>query len=115
MVAVDSCGDSSGIHARRHELENGHLRSRDVRDRRAWQCARRTCAVASWQATRCGRGQDGYKVLYATGGLQTHIGSQLQVRYTALDVLVDGVVQVTVKNLLGEGQGTLEPTRHGEL
>ena len=52
MVAVNSCRDSSSIHSGRHELKDGHLRSRDVRNRRAEQCVRLTCAVASWQATR---------------------------------------------------------------
>ena len=39
----------------------------------------------------------------------TDVRTELEVVCATLDVLVVGVVEVTVDNLFGEGEGTLEP------
>ena len=44
----------------------------------------------------------------------THVGTELEVARSALDVLVVWVVGVTVHNLLGEGEWPLEPFAGGE-
>jgi hypothetical protein len=38
----------------------------------------------------------------------THVGAKLEVRDTTLDLLLVGVVEVTVDDLLGEGEGAVE-------
>lgn len=62
MVAVDGGGDSGSGHARRHELEQGHLRSRIL--------------------------------------ARNAVGAQLEVAHTTSDVLVCGIVEMSVKDLL---------------
>ena len=42
----------------------------------------------------------------------THVWPEFEVRDTALDVLLLGVVEVTVDDLLGEGKRAVKPTEN---
>ena len=44
-------------------------------------------------------------------GAYTHVRAELEVALAALDVLVVGIIEVTVDYLFRERQGTLEPAR----
>ena len=47
--------------------------------------------------------------LYSTQGARTYVWAELEVADTAGDVLVMRVVKMAVEDLLGEGQGALQP------
>jgi len=68
-----------------------------------------TCAVASWQATRWNVKKsdvsgDGN---WIRGGMGTHVWAQLEVADTTSDVLVLGVIQMTIEDLFGQGKRAL--------
>lgn len=71
--------------------------------------ARLTCAVASWQATRWNVEKDDVSedsnwTRRETGA---HVWAQFEVADATSDILVVGIVQMSVEDLLGQGKGTL--------
>lgn len=65
-----------------------------------------TCAVASWQATRCKR--EVVRRIYEAKHTSTHVGTELEVAGAANNLLVDGIVKMAVENFLGEGERTVK-------
>jgi len=68
-----------------------------------------TCAVASWQATRWNvkRRYVSGERNWIRGETEAHVWAQLEVADTTSDVLVVGVIQMTIENLFGQGKRAL--------
>jgi len=66
-----------------------------------------TCAVASWQATRWNVKDDisGYRN-WIREQTEAYVWAQLEIADTAGDVLIMGIIQMTVENLFGQGKRT---------
>ena len=109
VVTVNGGRDGGPIHSGRHELQDSHLDEQRVNNatRTLWSCVRPTCAVASWQATRWNLQKgDVSGVGNRIRKTEAHVWAQLEIANTTSNVLIVGVVQMTVEDLLGQGEGT---------
>jgi hypothetical protein len=84
---MDGGGNSGGVHTSWHELKEGHLSG---------------CILAGYPLERTTQ-QTELRV-----GRKTRVRSKLQIASSSNNVLAVGVVEMSVDNLLGEGQWSLQ-------
>ena len=83
--------------------------SSDVRDAVRVQSAYDNAPEQSHPGKLLAGGFASVRKLYSTQGARTYVWAELEVADTASDVLVMRVVKMAVEDLLGEGQGALQP------
>jgi hypothetical protein len=107
VVTVDGGGDSGGVHTRRHELKQSHLKTLlEPENVIEQQCTYLSSSIlARYSLIRiCQLGVS--KKLF-----KTHVRTELQVAGSSDDLLLVRVVEMAVHNLLGKGQWSLQPER----